>query len=140
MTATQDRHQVNLETAYKETESKLQSLPIYLGNNTFVGQIPECVGNHSFTFRKVERDNRCKKILYYDYNARKTSAAIANFVQNFERTIESQQSYENRAEFPFTIYEYTIRSNNSIQIDLDWIHRPKQDADANRVLFQGYKN
>ena len=117
------RHQVNLRTAYKRTEAKLTLKPIWVGNK-YVGQIPESVGEHSFTFRKADKNNRCKRILYYDYNARQ-SGAIENFVQKFESTIMKQQSYDDRTNFPFKLKDNIIDKDKDIsQIDLDWIHRP----------------
>jgi hypothetical protein len=122
-------HEVNLWTAYKDavsrlSEGKITAVSNLDGKEYKTWQIPESVGIHPFTFRKVNQDDRCKKITYYDYNARQ-SDAIAHFVNNFDQGINSPRPpADDRAKFPFTIGLLDMNISNSRQIDLDWIHCP----------------
>jgi len=81
-------HEVNLWTAYKATEISLSNEIIKVGNldgsTNQAWQIPESVGMHPFTFRKVNQENRCRKVVCYDYNVRQSNG-IVHFVNNFDQ-------------------------------------------------------
>ena len=86
---------VNLDKAYYNTESNLPQEGIFLGCNSDRSEVygyqkPVREGTHLFTFNQAASEHRCRRILYYDYHARKKG--IANFVNNF------------RLERDFTVY------------------------------------
>ena len=114
---------VDLHTAYNNTESNLPQLKINTRNNGEVYQKPAREGTHLFKFYQAASEQRCRRILYYDYNACK-SAGIANFVNNFR--FESASTVYPYPEVPlqrsdqYRTVHFPLFGNQ--QIDLDWIH------------------
>jgi len=118
---------VDLHTAYNNTESNLPQLKIKTlneeGKAVIAYQKPAREGTHKFMFYQAASEQRCRRILYYDYNACK-SAGIANFVNNFR--FESASIVYPYPEVPlqrsdqYRTVHFPLFGNQ--QIDLDWIH------------------